>query len=174
MSSHLEIRKATIADAQFLALLGRITYFESHKIYFEDQNDIKTYCNEEYSVAKIKQNLADENTIYWIALADDLPVGFSLLQLNKSTPLLSAPKVCKLQKIYVLSNFTSMNIGRQLHNTMIEEAKTRKFEKLWLTAYHKNTRAINFYTKNGFQKIGEDIFEVQGVHYKQTVLAIDL
>jgi len=67
-----------------------------------------------------------------------------------------------------------MNIGGELQNLCIRQAKSLQFDEVWLTTYYKNLKAINFYNRNGFRQIGEDVFKVMGTSYKQVVFAIKL
>lgn len=62
----LEIRKATVLDATYIALLGRITYTESHGNFIENKQNLLDYYNTNYSVAQIKKELSDKNNIFWI------------------------------------------------------------------------------------------------------------
>ncbi len=41
----LEIREAYIADAQFIAILGRVTFTETFGHYFKDSTDLLEYYN---------------------------------------------------------------------------------------------------------------------------------
>ena len=48
----IKIKKAIKTDTAILALLGRLTWAESHGHYIEDKNDVSKYLNESFSVAK--------------------------------------------------------------------------------------------------------------------------
>lgn len=170
----LEIKKATVDDAQVIALLGRVTYIQSHEVYFEEKADLLEYCNNEYSVSKIEKNLSDIDKVFLLATVNHLPVGFAILQLNTITDLIPSENVCMLQKIYVLADFISMKIGTQLHNAVLLEARKGRFEAIWLTVYYKNTKAISFYIKNGFKKLGSYNFKVGQVNYKNDLLSLQL
>ena len=49
----IEIRLAKKEDAQFIALLGRITFTETFGHFFRDQKDLIDYYNLTFSVEKI-------------------------------------------------------------------------------------------------------------------------
>lgn len=174
VKNNIEIKKATIADIPVLALLGRVTYAESHAQYIVNPEDVIAYSNKVYSIENTSKEIKDENMVFWIARVNDLPVGFAVLKLHESYPKLPTKNNCKLQRIYVLKDFLSMKIGKTLQQAVIEEAKALNFDEMWLNTYYKNTKAINFYNKSGYREVGEDDFWVEETNYKQIAFSIKL
>ncbi len=164
------IREVTLLDAISLSLLGRVTYIQSHDIYFDQKQDLIAYCDAEYSVAKTRRQIQDPNTQYLLALVDELPVGFAKLKFNEHSSHLNLSNTCQVEKIYVLNDFTSKKIGHTLLNAIMTEATNRKCEAVWLSTYIKNVKAINFYKKNGYEQIGSDDFVVNDINYEQIAL----
>ena len=101
-----------------------------------------------------------QNNIFWIAFVNRLPVGYAKLKLNSSSEFIESKDVCQLQKIYVLKDFLSMRIGFKLQNSLLKKAKELSFNKIWLSVLNSNERAINFYKKTGFEKIGNHDFQI--------------
>ncbi len=156
----LLIRQASTQDAYVIALLGRITFTETFGHLFSDHNDLLNYFEQTFSVQKIERSLRKEHNIYWLALVDGLPVGYAKLKMRSPTPFLDDENVCQLQKIYVLKDFLSMKIGLALQNELLEEAGRSGSSFVWLSVLKDNERAVNFYLKNGFQKIGDHDFNI--------------
>jgi hypothetical protein len=154
------IRLATPEDAAIIALLGRITFTESFGNLFSVHSDLQEYYSETFSVQKIKTSLQKEENVYWLAFADDLPVGYAKLKLHSTTPFLQDDNTCQLQKIYVLKDFLSLKIGLALQTILLDKAKASNCNYIWLSVYKENERAINFYLKNGFDKIGDHNFSI--------------
>ncbi|MBT8184023.1 MAG: GNAT family N-acetyltransferase [Eudoraea sp.] len=151
---------ANRADASIIALLGRITFTETFGHLFKDKQDLVNYYASTFSVDKIKNSLAKSNNVYWIAFADKLAVGYAKLKLNSQSEFIAERKICQLQKIYVLKDFLSAKIGFELQNRLLKKAKEKSCGKIWLSVLKSNERAINFYLKNGFQKIGDHNFQI--------------
>jgi len=147
-------RLAVQSDAPSISLLGRITFTETFGHLFRDKRDLLDYCDSTFSVDKIESSLAKPNNLFWIAFANRLPVGYAKLKLHSKSKFIESENSCQLQKIYVLKDFLSMKIGLDLQNHVIEEAKNLKFQEIWLSVLNSNERAIGFYTKNGFEAIG--------------------
>lgn len=167
----ITIKKATIADAIHIALLGRITYTESHGMYIENKKDLLDFYNTYYSVAQIRKELNDKNNIFWIVFSDELPIGFAKLSLNITSPKLSDKNSCKLQRLYILNDYIALKIGSQLQDIILKKATELKFTTIWLTAYYKNTKGIHFYHKYGFKEAGSIDFFVGNTNYENLIFA---
>lgn len=157
---HILVRLATTEDAAFIALLGRVTFTEAFGHLFRDHGDLREYYRKTFSVQKIRKSLQKEKNVYWLALADGLPVGYAKLKLQSPTPFLEMERVCQLQKIYVLQDFLSLKIGLTLQTALLDKARAATCENIWLSVYKENERAIQFYLKNGFEKIGDHGFSI--------------
>ena len=167
----IRIRKATEADTEVLALLGRVTWFESHGHYIEDKNEALHYLNENYSIATTRQSLNNANKQFYIIYVDDLPAGYAKIELDKTNENIASPNNCKLERIYILGNFLPLKLGKQLLTFVENDAKKMKLDTMWLTVYIKNTRGIRFYEKNDFENVGELNFLVSGKEYENIIFS---
>ena len=167
----IEIRRATVADAIHFALLGRITYTESHGDYIENKKDLLDFYDKYYAVSNIRKELNDSENLFWIVFSDELPVGFGKLCLNENYSNLKDNNFCKLQRLYILNDFIALKIGSQLQDIILQEAIDLNFKTIWLTAYYKNTKGIHFYKKYDFEKVGEIDFIVGDTNYPNLIFA---
>jgi len=156
----IEIRLANKEDAQFIALLGRVTFTDTFGHLYSDYQDLMNYYDSTFSVEKIENSIEKPDNVFWIAFINRLPVGYTKLKLNSKSKFIDSENVCQLQKIYVLKDFLSMKIGFQLQKLLLEKSKELGFEKIWLSVLNSNERAINFYIKNGFEAIGNHDFQI--------------
>ncbi len=163
------IREASLEDAVHIALLGRVTYTESHGDYIVEKEDLLEFYNTYYSVSKIRDELSDKENVFWIVFSNELPIGFAKLSLNINHPKIKNNNSCKLQRLYILNDFTALKIGSQLQNLILKKATDLKFENIWLTAYYKNIKGIKFYQKYGFTEIGSIDFIVGETNYENLV-----
>ena len=166
----MEIRLANINDAKCIALLGRITFSETFGHLFREKQDLQDYFEQTFSVQKIENSLNKPNNVFWIASVDRLPVGYAKLKLNSSSEFSSSMKACQLQKIYVLKDFLSMRIGLELQNQLLDRARELSFETVWLSVLNSNDRALRFYEKSGFDKIGTHGFQIGREKFEFTAM----
>lgn len=167
----IKIKIASETDTEVLALLGRLTWAESHGPYVEDKNDVLKYLDENFSVSKTKQNIANPNQLFCIIYADDFPVGYAKLVLNAPNEHVTSQSKCQLERIFILNDFIWLKIGQQLLTFVEEQAKKLQLDTMWLTVYIKNQRAIRFYERNEFKKVGEVNFLVNGKEYENIVFS---
>ncbi len=170
----VETRLATVSDAQFIALLGRVTFAETFGHLFRDPEDLKEYFNRTFSVAKIEKSISQSTNKFWITFVDKLPVAYAKLKLDSPSDFIKQAKVCQLQKIYVLRDFLSLKIGYQLQTLLLEEATAGGFEKIWLSVLVENERAVSFYKKNNFVEVGKHDFQIGKEHFNFLAMARDL
>ena len=156
----LQIRPATQADAAPLAVLGRVTFAETFGYLFtRHRDDLRTYLDTTFAVGKIRRSLASPRNRYWLALVDQLAVGYAKLKYPSPPPGDPARPAAQLQKIYILQDFLAQHIGRDLLHRVAQEA-ARHAPTLWLDVLQENTRAIAFYQRQGFRPIGTDTYTI--------------
>jgi len=167
----IKIKEATENDAEVLAILGRITYAESHRIYIHDEEDLLKYSDEAFSMSKITQDLNNPRLLFYLISVNDLPVGYAKLILGTTHESIPSANNCRLDKIYILEDFIRLKLGQKLMTFLEEQAQSLKLDTIWLVVYVKNIRAIKFYKKNEFKEVGGYNFPVNGKNYKNIVFA---
>jgi diamine N-acetyltransferase len=157
------IRRATTADAKYIALIGRISFADTFRAIFESQDNLMQYLDQTYQVEKIKNSIAHEaKNLYWLALKDDLPIGFMKIKKENSDSW-------QLQKIYLLHHFLGLKIGQKILQIAHNELIANNIKSLWLMVEDRNERAISFYEKIGFDKKTKEIFTIgeQTFHFEK-------
>jgi len=167
----IKINLAKHTDAAVLALLGRITYAESHGNFIDSKDDLSTYINDAFSVAKTKQDINNTKNLFYMLFVDDLPVGYAKLVVNAVHESVLSPNNCRLERIYILSDFIPLKIGQQLLTFVEEKVKELQLDTLWLSVYIQNNRAIRFYKRNKFKNVGELNFIVNGKEFENIVFS---
>ncbi len=167
----IKIIKAKERDSEVIALLGTITYTESHGHFIDDRNDLMKYNEDAFSVSKTKLDINNPNIIFYIMYKDNLPIGYAKLVLNAFHENGTLQDGCQLERIYILNDFIPLKIGYQFLNFLEEKVKALKLNTLWLSVYTKNTRAINFYQRNEYKETGKSVFLVNGKEYENKVFS---
>jgi len=167
----IKIKIATEADINVLALLGRITWAESHGHYIEDKSNLLKYLDENFSVSKTKQHINNPKNLFYIMYLDDLPIGYAKLIVNALHENVASQNNCRLERIFILDDFIPLKIGHQLLTFVEERAKELKLDTMWLSVYIKNKRAIRFYERNEFENVGELNFSVNGKEYENIIFS---
>ena len=146
------IRKAQANDAPVLALLAQVSFREAFSHFWTDEEVLRKYFKTVFSVGKIRNSITKENNVYWIAFANELPVGYAKLKKYSPYEKLSDKRPAQLQKIYLLNDYIGNKIGAQLQDVLFSEVKSLGIKTLWLAVWDENDKAIRFYEKHGFSK----------------------
>ena len=77
---NITVRKATQEDAAIVALIARITFREAFRHIWTNDTVLKNYLSSTFSVSKIQNSIQNENNVFWVAFADDLPVAYAKLK----------------------------------------------------------------------------------------------
>lgn len=170
----IKIQIAKEADTAMLALLGRVTWAESHGHYIDDKNNLLKYLNKNFSVSKTKQEINNPKNIFYIVYVDDLPVGYAKLVVHAAQESVASLNNCRLERIFIQNEFIPLKIGQQLLTFVEEKAKALQLDTMWLSVYIKNKRAIRFYERNEFKNVGEVNFLVNGKEYKNIVFSKEI
>ena len=121
---------------------------------------MKQYLEDSFSTEKIKSELNNPDSYFFLAWENDDPVGY--LKLN-SGPAQTEPQngdALEIERIYVKKSHHGRKAGQLLYDKAMEMAENLRKEYLWLGVWEENLRALNFYKKNGFETFGTHIFRL--------------
>lgn len=159
----ISFTKATLADVQLLADIGRLTFVESHGSSATPAV-VEEYVSESFSVANCTKELSDANNIYYFIYYNEQPAGYSKIILNAGHPNIKRENVTKLERLYLLKAFYNLQLGYKLLQFNIEFSKQHKQQGMWVFVWKGNERAVYFYKKTGFVAIGEYFFKLTAAH----------
>lgn len=157
--NNIKIKKISLNDIDQLQKIGKQTFFETFSAGNTEQN-MKKYLEEGFSTEKLKAELNEQNTEFYFATFEDAVIGYLKLNFGQSQTELQDNKGIEIERIYVLKDFHGKNVGQLLYDKAIQIAKQKNADYLWLGVWEENTRAINFYTKNGFVAFDKHIFRL--------------
>ena len=153
MSAEITIRRAETGDARLIATLATVTFFEA---YFEqdDPPDLADYIAASFSVDVVAEELADPETFYFLVHRGRPAVGYAKLRDKEPHASVTSRDAIELQRIYAVERVWGSGVGEQLLRYCIEFAKDLGKSVLWLGVWEENPRAIRFYEKHGFKRVG--------------------
>ena len=118
------------------------------------------FLQQNYSVEQIAKDLADPLFIHFIAFIDEEAAGFVKLSRQQTLADWIHDRCIEICRIYVYKKFHDQKIGKLLMEKSIEAAEKENMDSLVLGVWENNHRAVNFYNRFGFERIGEHIFYV--------------
>ncbi len=157
MSSTVFIRKAGIEDLDSIVSIGKKTFWET---YAEAglNGILDTYVEEKFNREKIDSELTREDTDFYLAFVNEMPVAFTKLRNDRTIKGVEGKKALEIERIYVLKEYQGEKVGKELMDSCIQMAISNQYDVIWLQVWQKNSKAIQFYQKAGFSVFDTAIF----------------
>lgn len=156
---NIDIKRVTLNDIDQLQKIGRQTFSETFSAGNTGENMTK-YLEESFSLEKLTVELNSKKSEFYFAVIDHNIIGYLKLNFGEAQTELKDDKALEIERIYVLQKFHGKNVGQLLYEKAIQIAKHINADYVWLGVWEKNTRAINFYRKNGFVEFDKHIFKL--------------
>ena len=136
----------------------------------------RNICGVHLTGKKLCRELSDKNSMFFFLLSGEKLAGYLKVNEAPSQTDVNDPASLEIERIYVSGEFQGEGLGRYLMEQAISMAVERKKKYVWLGVWEKNEKAIRFYKRNGFCKIGTHSFvmgdDVQTDHIMRKDLSI--
>ncbi|HJS00189.1 MAG TPA: GNAT family N-acetyltransferase [Flavobacterium sp.] len=142
-----------------LQAIGKQTFLETFAEVNSEEN-MKSYLEKEFAIEKLQAQLNNKDSAFYFATLNDNVIGYLKINFGQSQTELKDNKALEIERIYVLKEFHGKKVGQLLYNKAIQIAKEKNADYVWLGVWEENTRAINFYKKNGFIEFDKHIFKL--------------
>lgn len=157
MSILVSLRKATVEDADLLTELGITTFIEKWKDNY-DEKTLQAYLSKAYDKANILEELQQDTFTYLLAVTPEQVIGFAKLSRRQQLADWITEPCLEVCRLYVLQAFQSLRAGAMMMDAAIDIARQEKMKSVVLGVWENNDRAIAFYKRLGFEKIGTHPF----------------
>ncbi|MBL8577176.1 MAG: GNAT family N-acetyltransferase [Mesorhizobium sp.] len=154
MDRQFVIRAASPSDA---ASLSDFASQQFRATYSADTPapDLEAYISENFTAEKQSEEITHSGSDVLIAAIGEKIVGFAHVEFQAGlTPS------AFLNRIYVEQSWKGKAVGSALLAEVVGKARGLGAERIKLTVYEKNARAVAFYKKAGFSVIGTEVFPV--------------
>ncbi len=168
MTAAFHIRAGQPADAARLAVLATQVWLHTYATE-GISDDIAHYVGAELTPDEYAATLDDPDSHVLVAEQGAHLVGFAVLQFGLPCPA-DGQSTAELQTLYVQEHFTGRGVGHALLQAAQAKARGRAACALWLTVNAQNARAIAFYARQGYEKIGTTHFVLGHGHHENHVL----
>ncbi len=142
----IEIRKAAIKDMKAVQRLSQLL-FETDFEHDPTLNCKWTFGKDgkKYFSSQIRTGNV------FVAVDNKKIVGYLSCIAYKSESWRKLDKIGELDNMFVLQEYRSQGIGKMLFQEFVSWCKSKKIRRIKVAALAQNTRAIEFYRKNGFR-----------------------
>lgn len=154
----IQIRLVNSNEIEQLRQIALDTFVATYAALNEDKANFNNYLKTAFSTEKITEELADKNSEFYFAEADDIIIGYLKINFGNAQTELQKLNALEIERIYVSKAFQGKKIGQQLFDKAFERSKKLKVEYIWLGVWEKNSKARQFYEKQGFETFGKHTF----------------
>jgi diamine N-acetyltransferase len=158
-SKEIEIKQATLADANLLLDLSTHTFYQA----FAPQNssaNMAAYMTSAFTKEQLVKELREVNSLFFLAFFQGEAVGYAKLRKHATHPQLQKARAIEIHRLYVLKSMIGKKIGKALMEMCLQSAVQHGFEVVWLGVWEHNTHAIEFYKKWGFEVFDSYLFKL--------------
>lgn len=159
-------RTATAADAGGLAELGAVTFADTFG-HLYDPTDLTLFL-QNHTAELWAGELADPAFAARVAEADGALIGYAKLG-PPHLPFEPRGEAAELRQLYVVEGFKGAGVATVLIGWIIDQARARGADHLYLSVFTDNARARRFYEKLGFVAEGSYSFMV-GNHADEDIV----
>lgn len=151
------IRHATKDDAALIADISQQTFYETFAADNTKQ-DMDKFLNEQFTKGRLMLEVGAPGNTFLLAYHNDEVAGYVKLRESRPPASLGSENALEIARIYAMKHMIGKGAGKVLMQASIEIGKVKNKGVMWLGVWEKNRRAIDFYTKWGFQKFDETDF----------------
>jgi len=156
----IKVKTADHSHADVISMIGRQAFRSAFGDLFKSKEELAEYLEYTYSPIKIAKSIEKESNVFFVAFVENVPVGFAKVKKDSLNEQIESISQMELQKIYVLPYYHGSGAGKALMEAVLELTEEICPDYVWLDTHVTNTRAIHFYEKYGFQKIGKYHFVI--------------
>ncbi len=157
----LKIRRGTFGDAEMLQPLAVKTFndaFAGNPL--NKPEDMRVYIAEAFSLEQTARELADAETVFYVAEVGAEMIGYAKLQERSTEDCIADANPIELSRLYVRKDFHGRGIADKLMNECFDHARRKNYRTMWLGVWEYNFRAQKFYEKLGFTRVGSHVFQL--------------
>jgi diamine N-acetyltransferase len=169
----IRIRYASANDNMLLAEAGR-RLFEAAFASDNQPEDMEAYLAESFSPEIQSAELADPASVTLIAENEGRFAGYARLLEGRPGMVVNGQRPIELVRIYAERDYIGHGVGAALMQACLEEAARGGYDSIWLGVWENNPRAIRFYEKWGFNKIGTQTFKLGQENQTDFVMQRDI
>lgn len=159
MNSSLDIRHATVEDAPLVSAFARRVFHDTFAAD-NDPADMAAYLADAFAPEKQAAELAEANCTCLLAECDGALAGMAYVIDRSSSDVVAGAHLVELQRFYVDTPWHGRGVAAALMQAVVETAMTLGGDALWLGVWERNARALAFYRKQGFERVGAKTFRL--------------
>ena len=171
---NINVIRANTSHAEAIASIGRQSFRDAFGNLFNSRDELHEYLEYTYELEKIRRSIEKENNVFFLVFVENVAVGFAKVKKYSLNEQIDSIAQMELQKIYVLSYYHGSGAGAALMQAVIDLANDTCPDFLWLDTHISNAKAIRFYEKYGFRKVGKHFFVIGSQKFEYHLMSLPI
>lgn len=153
------IRCAGPDDAARLSALAESSFVDSFGADNRPE-DMAAYVATAFGEAIQRAELEDASCCVFIAEQGGEALGYAMLREGPAPACVGSANAVEVARLYAVRRWIGAGVGAALMQHCVREAVARGHDALWLGVWERNERAIAFYERWGFRRVGTQPFQL--------------
>jgi GNAT superfamily N-acetyltransferase len=166
------LRLATVDDAPELSRFGAASFIDWYLPDNEPEN-VYAHVASTYRPERQAAEIAEPGQWALLAHVDGTLAAYAMLRTDTPCPEGVTQADAEIRRFYVGREWHGQGLARQLMQAVLQRGREAGAKGLWLTCWERNPRALAFYAKSGFSRVGTAIFTVGNDPQTDHLLALD-
>lgn len=155
----ITIRRAGPSDASALAELAARTFAETFAAD-NSPEDLNAHLHSSYGLEQQSAELADPDVLTLLAYRNAELIGFAQVRRIPAPSCVVEEHPIEVHRFYLARSAQGTGVAAPLMQEVRAAAEELGGHHLWLGVWERNPRAVAFYVKSGFAKVGSHDFLV--------------
>ncbi|MDR1029734.1 MAG: GNAT family N-acetyltransferase [Treponema sp.] len=158
-SKDLTIRKCYKNQIIILQNISIKTYYDTFRS-FTSEETMKTYLEEAYDIKKLSKEIMAKGSFFYFLYKGSEIIGYIKLNKKPFRSDINDEESLEIERIYIQKEHQGNGYGKYLINHSIKIATRLKKKYIWLGVWERNSKALVFYKKMGFEEFGKYPFRM--------------
>lgn len=150
----MSFRRCTADDIPLLRKLAEKTYRDTFE-RFNSAEDMEKYIETAMAHKKLESEIQNSASVFYFAESDGKAAGYMKLNFAPAQTELNDDDSLEIERLYLLREFHGKGYGAVMMEKAVSIARENGKAYIWLGVWEHNEKALAFYKRNGFYRIGE-------------------
>lgn len=171
--SLLVTRQASVDDAHALSVFARRVFHDTFAAD-NDPADMALYLDYAFTESKQRGELADASRVCLLVEQDGVLVAYASVFNGSGNEHVTGGRPVELERFYVDQRWHGAGLAAPLMAAVKAQAVAWGGDALWLGVWERNAKAIRFYEKQGFERVGAQTFTLGADVQQDAVMRVRL
>ncbi|GAB3178460.1 GNAT family N-acetyltransferase [Telluribacter humicola] len=153
----IQYQLASPVDLESLRQFSQRLFIDTYQA-LNTPEDMALYVEQAFAEEPFTADFYKPQVKYWLAVEDGAIVAYMKMVLGSQLQPEPERKGVEISRFYVDKPYQGAGLAREFMQHCLDWMQAERFELVWLGVWPQNPRAVRFYQKIGFEKVGEATF----------------